>query len=403
MLLLAVSWVGHGLAPSTPSASAQRPAEERPRLKGFDPQLRRRPDQLEKAAGVRGAGGADEEEVVRVETMLVVSDVLVLDKRGRSVAGLKREDFVVKEDGARQEIGTFSLGNGGVVPRSIVLIIDYSGSQMPYLKTSIEAAKTLVDRLGPADRMAIVTDDVELLADFTRDKALLKEKLDSLLRSVLSGKVGQSQQLSALMATLKELFDEEDLRPIVIFQTDGDELGTLKGSSHPSRNARENSFSFGDILTAAEKSRATVYTIMPGVRLIGLSEDEQLRRAREDMDNRAKAGKEMFGVTTVRPEQQAWGEGFLRSWAVALHRRQLAIAGLAKYTGGWADYLEQPEQARDIYARIFAGINSRYFIGYYPTNRTRDGKRRKVNIEVSGHPEYIIWGRKTYFAPDPEK
>jgi len=81
------------------------------------------------------------------------------------------------------------------------------------------------------------------------------------------------------------------------------------------------------------------------------------------------------------------------------YRLHLALASLAKGTGAWADYLEQPEQANELYTRVLNDINRRYVIGYYPTNRTRDGKRRKVSIEVRGHPEYIVVGRKTYFAP----
>jgi hypothetical protein len=81
---------------------------------------------------------------------------------------------------------------------------------------------------------------------------------------------------------------------------------------------------------------------------------------------------------------------------------QLALSELAKYTGGWTDFLERPDQAGEIYARILDDINKRYIIGYYPTNRTRDGKRRKVSIEVLRHPEYTVWGRKTYYAPGPE-
>lgn len=367
--------------------------KQRPRLKNFDPRLRRQDGRKAEK------GGAEEEDVVRVETNLVVADVLVLDKQGRSVAGLKREDFVVREDNAPQEIGTFALGGGAGVPRSIVLVIDHSGSQLAYLKTSIEAAKTLVDKLGPRDRMAIVTDSVELLIDFTRDRALLKETLDSLLASTLAGSSGRSEHYSALMATLTELFDEEDLRPVVIFQADGDELMGLKGSGNRSRYLRERSFSFQDLLTAAERSRATIYTIIPGVRFVGVSEDEQLRHAKTDMENRIGGGR--LNAASVA-ERRGWSEAYYRAWAASMHRRQLAMAGLAKYTGGWADYLERPEDARDVYARVFAGINSRYVIGYYPTNRARDGKRRKVSIEVRGHPEYVVWGRKTYFAPGPD-
>jgi len=48
--------------------------------------------------------------------------------------------------------------SGATVPRSIILIIDYSPSQFAYIKDSIEAAKVLVDKLKPRDRMAVVTD-----------------------------------------------------------------------------------------------------------------------------------------------------------------------------------------------------------------------------------------------------
>ena len=123
-----------------------------------------------------------------------------------------------------------------------MLIIDYSGSQFPYIKNSVEAAGVLVDKLGPVDRMAIVTDDVELLVDFTNDKRELKKKLKTLLERSRGNEggflgiggtrrqFGKSAQYSALMATLKEAFDDEDQRPIIIFQTDGDEAEYLRNS-----------------------------------------------------------------------------------------------------------------------------------------------------------------------------
>jgi hypothetical protein len=90
-------------------------------------------------------------------------------------------------------------------------------------------------------------------------------------------------------------------------------------------------------------------------------------------------------------------------WEMYANRRyqeQLAIAGLMKLSGGWPDFLEKPEQADEVYARIFADMNNRYVIGYYPTNKTHEGKRRTIKIEVRGHPEYVVWGRKTYLAPE---
>lgn len=80
---------------------------------------------------------------------------------------------------------------------------------------------------------------------------------------------------------------------------------------------------------------------------------------------------------------------------------QSALSAVAPLTGGWTEYLETPGQAEDIYARIFSDINQRYIVGYYPTNKERDGKRRKIEFKVKGHPEYQVYGRLSYFAPSP--
>jgi hypothetical protein len=81
-------------------------------------------------------------------------------------------------------------------------------------------------------------------------------------------------------------------------------------------------------------------------------------------------------------------------------QRQTALASVAKLSGGWPEFLEKPEQASAIYSRILSDINRRYIIGYYPTNIVRDGKLRKAHFEVRNHPEYVVWGRKSYYAPE---
>jgi VWFA-related protein len=380
-------------------ASGRANANASPRLKNFGSSLKAttkaKPDTKKKRRR------DDEDDVVRVDTDLVVSDVLVLDKQGRWIKGLGKDDFVVKEDDIRQEVGSFSLGDVKTIQRSIVLIIDYSGSQLPYIKTSIEAAKTLIDKLNPTDRVAIVTDDVELLTDFTSDKELLKARLESLKTSALSGNTGRSQQYDALMATFRELFDEEDIRPIIIFQTDGDQLN--KRNTPPNPYILQRPLTIEEIMTAAEKSRATIYSIIPFVRFVGFSEEEQLERAREDLKIRLESFAELRRIMNqpvIKVPKVSDKE--LRQNAAMWYELQLALVDLAKYTGGWPDFLERPDQADEIYTRILNDINHRYIIGYYPTNRARDGKRRKVTIEVRGHPDYTLLGRKTYFSPEPD-
>ena len=375
----------------------------------------------------------DEGDVIRTDTTLVSAELLVIDSRGNYVPGLKAEDFLITDNNEPQTVGHFEKGDNTNIPRTIVLVIDYSGSQVLYLKNSVEAAKVLVDKLGPRDLMAIVTDDIELLADFTSDKKKLKEKLDSLVKKTkinegLLGlskpKLGGSAQYSALMATLNEAFDHEDLRPIIIFQTDGDEAVLLRDpvvvhnippnlegeqlervkelQKYIQKNVR--AFSLEDLYRTVERSRATVYTVIPGPKLLGLTPDEQWKKA--EMDEQMRLAYILGSAPPESRNKIMWGLAatanlWRRNNAEHNAKLQDALSGVAPLSGGWTEFLEQPEQADKIYARIFSDITQRYIVGYYPTNRTRDGKRRKIDFQVKGHPEYQILGRRSYFAPGP--
>ncbi len=234
------------------------------------------------------------------------------------------------------------------------------------------------------------------------------------------------------MATLKEAFDEEDERPIIVFQTDGDEAFYLRNSIitpsvppnlPPELLARAQEevetrkklqqdglteFSLDDVYRTVEKSRATIYTVVPGFRLIGLTPDQQVERVKAD-DERQIAE----WLATVRPKvreafktreeerQRRMTIEILRYRAEENLKVQTALAEVATLSGGWTEFLETPSQAQEIYSRIFSDISTRYIVGYYPTNKERDGKRRKISFAVKDHPDYVILGRKSYYAPGP--
>jgi len=407
--------------------------KERPKVKDFGSSLNKsKPDPKKKKTEVESKPKStpkpenDDIEVVKVETSLVSSDVLVLDAKGNPVADLTDKDFVISEDGQPQTVGMVSHGDDAKVARSIVLIIDYSSSQFPFIQTSIAAAKALVDKLSPSDSMAIVTDDVELIQDFTRDKQKLKSKLDSLLGrtgpiyldsvSFPMRHFGKSKQYSALLATLNEVFNNEDQRPIVIFQTDGDQLGFLQNSPLTSdfsdfgndKKAAEKwrkrfeelrvNFSLDDISRAAEKARATIYTVVPGHQLIGRPINEQIEMVRAYL---REIGGGFGPVSRTGREQleSLLTDEKLKPAAENQLKIQAALAAVSTSTGGWEIFLEEPSQADRIYSSILADIKRRYIVGYYPTNKEHDGKRRKVEVSVRDHPEYRVVGRKWYYAP----
>jgi VWFA-related protein len=421
----------------------QTPPREKPKLKDFGSSLKKLKwdEQKKQAVNVDQPGndGSSDDDVIRIETSLVVCDVLVTDKNGRSQRNLKPTDFAISEDGVPQQVGLFTLGDNANLSRSIVLIIDYSQSQFPYIADSIEAAKILVDELGPLDQMAIVTDDVELLANFTSDKRELKHALDSLVEKNRGSKgvlgigkkhpqFGRSAQFSALMATLNEAFDDEDQSPIIVFQTDGDEIEYLRNSiivhqlppglppdlraevqeeiEYKKKLQRQlmTEFSLDDVYRAVEKSRATIYTIIPRVPLIGLTEDEQIRRLSAEDEkviatwSAAASSAKMRNLLRTREEQRQ--KKLTREiWQARLDQElkvQKGLVELSELSGGWADFLETKAQAAETYNRIVKDLNQRYIIGYYPTNKDHDGKRRRISITVNGHPDYLITSRTSY-------
>jgi len=390
---------------TTNSKSVERPAPAPPQILASPPRLRNFGSSLSRTQETaEGNARPSEDDVVRVETDLVLAAVLVLDAQGKPVRGLTAEDFVVKEDNKPQEVANLSLGDSKDVPRSIVLVIDYSVSQTPYIRTSIESAKMLVDKLNPKDRMAIVTDDVYLLVDFTSDKQLLKTQLEGLKTSALAGNIGQSEQYDAILASLNELFNNEDARPIIIFQTDGDQLEKLNRTASREMQTyywTPKKYSLEDIMTATEKTRAAVYSVISGTKFVDVPQGELARRARVDWEDRQRA---LFDTSRARklaapnPSVTNPDEQFFDRYAQQWLSRQKALVALAKFSGTIPEFLEKPDQADEIYNRVLTDIDRRYVIGYYPTNRSHDGRRRKVSIEVRGHPDYTVWGQKSYFA-----
>lgn len=386
---------------------AQTPEREKPRLIDFGASLR--PNYNKPKANK--SGSAEDDDVISVETALVGSDVLVVDEKGFAMSNLSKDDFLITEDGTPQKIEFFELGKQPNVPRSIVLIIDYSPSLQPYLEKSIAAAKVLIDKLNPLDKMAIVTDDVELITDFTRDKKTLKEKLDALEFKAQSKKAGRSLQYSALYAALNELFDVEDVRrPIVIFQTDGDEYPFLKDSlgqlspelaryygGKTDYAARTTKFGYQDVIAATEKVGTTVYTIIPSLHFLGLSPEDAVTQGRIHY---LSGQKEYLTRTTNRPLPESNIKEVANLYAKFFPVAHESIVSVANASGGWGKYLETPDEADAIYSSVLDDINNRYLLGFYPTNQTRDGKRRTIKVEIRNHPEYKILTRRSYYAPE---
>jgi len=343
--------------------------------------------------GPAHVAAAPENGVIRVDTELVITEFTVKDKRGRPVRGLTAADLRVEEDGVEQNIEIFSFGKASAaIARSVVLVIDYSQSQAPYIETSVEAAKVLVDMLEANDRMAIVTDDVELLVGFTSDKSELKSRLERLKVNSRDGRYGKSLQMTALNASVLELFNSGDKRPIVIFQTDGDEYAQLAlWRRRWSRGECAGSLrSFADLEKALETAGTTVYSVIPGLTAEITSEeagDEQL-----DLEQTVKREARMRRAAFQGPMKHF----AVRNWAKGRLRDAEAIEQLSIRTGGISQFLDRPENASAVYRRILDEMNNRYLLGYYPRNSSSDGGNRSIKVILKNASGFKVNGKTSY-------
>src|SRR6266850_1409305 len=117
-------------------------------------------------------------EVVKIDIDLVKIDALVLQKNtARIVGGLNKEDFLIYEDGTRQEITHFSKD---ILPLSVLLAIDRGACLDAYGDEVHHAAREAIDRLKPVDEIAVMAyaNTTVLVEPFTRNRIMIENALN---------------------------------------------------------------------------------------------------------------------------------------------------------------------------------------------------------------------------------
>jgi VWFA-related protein len=122
-------------------------------------------------SSLRDSFAQDQDDVVRVDTDLVVLNATVLDKDGRFVPGLKRTDFHIFEDGAEQKLASFTAEE---TPFAAAILLDTSGSMETRLTLGRSAAIRFLEGLREEDVAAIYNFDskVEQMQDFSPGRDL---------------------------------------------------------------------------------------------------------------------------------------------------------------------------------------------------------------------------------------
>ncbi|MEJ7713960.1 MAG: VWA domain-containing protein [Pyrinomonadaceae bacterium] len=126
---------------------------------------------------------SDDEDIIRVDTDLVLVDVSVNDRSGRPVRGLKPSDFKLYEDDLERPVTFFDIEKRTDLqrPLAIVFALDVSGSMTPEeLLRLREAVRAFVSKLSERQTLFAIISfgmDVKVRQSLTRDKQKLERAL----------------------------------------------------------------------------------------------------------------------------------------------------------------------------------------------------------------------------------
>jgi Ca-activated chloride channel family protein len=261
----------------------------------------------------------EQDEVVRVDTDLVVLNVTVTDKAGQYVPGLRLSDFKIFEDGQEipaQLISSFTVYES---PFASVVLLDTSSSMETRLSLARSAAIRFLDRLREEDVAAVYKFDtkVELLQEFSGGRDLAPMAFAVRAR-------GMTTLNDAIVDAAKALSERPEKRKAIVVLSDG--LDTFSKAS--SEKALETALTVG----------ATIYAV------------------------------DMSAIETGPAHD---------------HQSAMVLKSFAEKTGGRFVATPGGPALRDAFANIADELGHQYTVAYRPLNRAHDGKWRKLEVKVS--------------------
>ena len=260
-----------------------------------------------------------DEDVVRVNSDLVVLNVTVTDAAGHYVRGLRPSDFKIYEDGKEVPISSISSFNLQDTPFASVVLLDTSGSMETRLSLARSAAIRFLDGLRAEDVAAVFKFDtkIEQLQDFSsgRDLAPLAYGIKANGMTVLN---------DAIVKAATVLNDRPEKRKAIVVLSDGMDTNSQASSS----KALDSALALG----------ASIYTV--------------------DMS-----------ATDGGASRNSQSAAILKNFAEKSGARFVATPG--------------GQALRDAFAGIAEELGHQYTIAYRPLSRTRDGKWRSIEVKVA--------------------
>lgn len=317
-----------------------------------------------------------QEDRIKIEVELVNLKVVVMDRQGRRVNGLIKDDFAVFEDGAQQQISHFAAEEQAL---NLVLLFDISISMEEVLPVVKQEALRLLESLRPDDRINIVS--------FASDVRANTEWVDPQKARALVGALVPEAHPQPVPATpgrpgynvgdgntylyeaLRYVFDNyraDGDRIAVVMFSDGVDTGAGRSSNRIEKRAEEIG---KEVKRQAQESWALVYPIRYKTQqLIGPIPKPAWRPVRSiSIHKPADPGRELFSSIAT-----ATG-GAVFEWTTR-HDLVLAI-----------------QQA-------LADLRSHYSIAYKPPRTSQPDSFHRIKVRVK-KPDVVVRSREGYRLP----
>ncbi|HXM33699.1 MAG TPA: VWA domain-containing protein, partial [Pyrinomonadaceae bacterium] len=404
-----------------------------------------------------------DEDVIKVSSNLVNLDVMVKDKKGKAITDLKAEDFVLSENGVRQNIeffdstlassndpgkpATISGLNGtrapNNFPRNIIsLVLDAQTTEGANLKHVRDGmTKYIRERISDSDSVALfaISGGLELLQPFTRDKAKLISAVEKAEGISTISKTSEQRGINDAMAAIRDQLATLPNPGAV----DTPAMGSMAAQAMISQRVLEQYVQLRSALSAQQTRPilAALAAICEGLRAIpgkktlvvfsqGFIAPQTLDwqvQSTIDLANRANVAIYIIdssGLTGGTPQSGALvpssalsaigaatsQENRIRAGAgesvfdvtrqEGLNRQQDLLYRISGDTGG--QFIKNTNDIAAGLERIDEEIRSRYTLAYRSTDPNFDGTFRKVKIEVR-RPDARVLARSGYYAIPPSQ
>ena len=280
--------------------------------------------------------------VVVEEVQLPIS---VLDKDGRPVNGLTKNDFAIFEDNVQQQIQIFKHED---IPLSLGLIIDNSGSMRNKRERVNSATLTFARESNPEDETFIVNfDDAAYLEqDFTGSIGDLIDALDNIDTR------GETALYDAVYLSVDHVKAGKKDKRVLLLISDGED--------------NVSKYGLNKVVEALRESKVTLYAI-------GLLEENDQRG----------------GLFKKPPSKKA----------------KEVLQKFAEITGGQAYFPKSLDEVEELVKDIAHEIRNHYTVSYTPSNRKLDGSWREIRVKVNPPKtttKVTVHTKQGYFAPNAQ-